>query len=602
MSRPRAPFVVALVAAAVFALPASAQDPAPRPFPAVAKDAKAAFKPLKLTSAKKLDKDLASSLPKGIVIESAPFDRLIERLRKKHADQLALRETAVREMAAHPGPKAGKVLRSALQTLLKDDAELTERIADVQDAYAEVFDQGYMAAGESVRRARKTAATLIPLYRGLRRHGATVRGLASESLTAFRSDESFTWLLALAGDRSPDARAVAAEALGLLLTKDAPPPEAAIELRRVLESDAVAAVRLTALCGLLRAPLADVRDSIVVALRDPAWEVRAVATAACVRGDLVEAAGPLIEALTTESGRLRTDIDDALFELLGVRYYADSALWSQWWADNADGIAKRAAEALAAGDYAAPLGAPETWAADGDDGGGAGGAAGEPDDKARRGATSAFYGISTRSRRVLFVIDISRSMESPAKAIPPVTGVPGGPYATAQGRSKLDIAKWQLHRAIHDLPDDARFGVVVYSESYALWTPGLSDAGSKAKKKAHKFVDAITANGTTNICDSLEAAFEVAGVGRTGAGRSGAGRTGGAKGEEGFAADTIFLLSDGNPNRGRLANVSELLADVVRRTARARLVIHAVGIGEVAGSPFLRELAERTGGSYVGFE
>jgi len=581
---------VALLALAVTLVSrdATAVEDAPeeRPWAAVQKDARKAFKPLKLPSAKKLRKQVEPDLPAGIVIESGPFDRLIARLGEPFEEQLALRESVVSEMSAHPGAKAGKELRAAFVTLGKEDAELAERVADFAAEYAEVFDQGYMAAGESTRRTRKLAATLIPFYRGLRRRNDELRERAAASLASFTAGEAFDWLVAAARDKDPAVRAAVVEGLGHVRGE----AEVAA-LRRVLRTDAEPGIRLTALCALLRSPVQDVVADVLEALGDPAWEVRAVAIAACVHGRLVEAAKPLIDALAKEDARLRTDIDDALHALVGARYYGDVALWRKWWDDNADQVEQKARELREAGAYAEAIGPPESWEATERAAGSESGGAGQ---NRQRGVTSAFYGIATRSRRVLFVVDISRSMESPAKAIPPKTGEPGGAFAAPQGSSKMAIAVWQLHRAVEELPDDARFNVAVYSESYAVWNEGMSDASAKAKKKAHAFVDGVTANGVTNICDSLDAAFELAGVGGWVAG--------GARTKDGYAADTIYLLSDGDPNRGRVADLDRLIEDVVRRTARARLVIHTVGIGEVAGSSFLQALARRTGGQYVGFE
>ena len=65
--------------------------------------------------------------------------------------------------------------------------------------------------------------------------------------------------------------------------------------------------------------------------------------------------------------------------------------------------------------------------------------------------------------------------------------------------------------------------------------------------------------------------------------------------------DTIFLLSDGVPNRGRVTNLETLLDAITKRNRTTRIVIHAIGIGEAAGSTFLKELARRNGGQYAGF-
>ena len=42
----------------------------------------------------------------------------------------------------------------------------------------------------------------------------------------------------------------------------------------------------------------------------------------------------------------------------------------------------------------------------------------------------------------------------------------------------------ELQRAIEALPKDARFSVVVYSESYATWAGEMTAAKKSAKKKA----------------------------------------------------------------------------------------------------------------------
>jgi hypothetical protein len=66
--------------------------------------------------------------------------------------------------------------------------------------------------------------------------------------------------------------------------------------------------------------------------------------------------------------------------------------------------------------------------------------------------------------------------------------------------------------------------------------------------------------------------------------------------------DTIYLLSDGNPNRGRITTLSDLLRKVTRWNLLSRVVIHTIRIGEAAGSSFLESLAKATGGRYVGFK
>jgi hypothetical protein len=360
--------------------------------------------------------------------------------------------------------------------------------------------------------------------------------------------------------------------------------EALAGLKKVLSADADPAVRRRALAALAAWRVAQTKEAIAAAVSDGAWEVRSLAAAMCARGKIVEAAGALVAQIAKEDGRMRQDLDDALFSLVGVRMDGDPDLWARWWKENQVEVAGKANALAAEGAYEKPIGPIESWE-DPD--------AAADEAKEEKGRTTDFYGIRTRSKRVVFAIDISRSMQDAAKETPPGKGGPRDPYPSPKANSKIAIAQWQLHRAIADLPADASFAILVYSESYRAWLPQMAEATPKNKTKAHEFVDGIVANGTTNIADSLDKAFEVAGaVPFLARGKAPRGS---------LAADTVFLLSDGDPNRGRVTDLKALEEELVLRARATRIVIHAVGIGEVSGSSFLASLAKRTGGNYVGF-
>ena len=501
---------------------------------AAADDFRKAFKPLRLPKPARLEKELGPMLPPGIVIDAAPFDRIVAHLLKPHAERLDLREKLMPTLA-------GRQLLAAFKVLAKENADFAKRIAAVEEAYAEHYNKGFDQRSEGAKRSRKSASVLLPLYRTLLLRNARIAVVARPDAAGLSAPD-------------PSLRAAAVRA-----------SDDVAAVKRVAREDKNERVRAEALLSLLRFKVAATRDAVIAALGDSEWHVRALAIAVCVHTRLIEAAGPLIAALAKEDGRLRKDIDDALFALTGVRMYGDVDLWKRWWASNRERITRKAEELAAAGEYdkvPGPLEVAEVEAGD---------------ESKRKGGTSAFYGIPTQSKRVVFVVDISRSMQDAAQAKPaPTTGKKRDRYRAPAGGSKLDIAKWQLHRALEALPKDALFGVVVYSESYAVWEKKLAAGTPRNKKKVHKFVAALHGNGTTNIADSLDKALEL-------------------------APDTIYLLSDGDPNRGRLSDLNALLAEFVERNVRARLVVHTVGIGEAAGSTFLKELARRTGGRYVEF-
>jgi len=569
--RSRASFaLLALVALAPLLAPAAADDARSR--------LKDAFKPLPLEAPAKLARRLDPTLPAGIVIEAAPFDRLIAAELEPFAARLDARAAALEAAGREPSPDTGKLVRAALDAVGKELAELDKRIAGVEKEYADVFNRGYMESSEGARTTRKRAAVLVPVYRTLQRRDEALLDGAATALARFGDGDALAWLLAAArGDSSAALRAAAVDALARIGGDE---PQAA--LRDVLAKDKDASVRQRALGGLMAWKLVATKDAAVAALADPAWNVRALAVAICTRGDLVEAVGALVDALDREEGRLRKDVDDALSKLTKAQFFGDVEQWRRWWADNAERVKKEAADRAAKGAYDEPLGLPRTWNASG---------TAAEDKEERKGHTSAFYGIPTVSKRILYVIDISKSMESDAEAKPAVVEREKTRYSSPKTNAKIDIAKWQLHRAVESLPSDAVFNIVVYSESYHVWQDGLAPAKGSSKKKAHKFIDSLVANGVTNIADSLDKAFELAGLVAPGRIKGG--------GEP--AADTIYLLSDGDPNRGRVTVLDQLLEDVVSRNPPGGIVIHAVGIGEASGSSFLKSLAERTGGRYVGY-
>lgn len=539
----------------------------------------AAFRALALPSPAALAKELPATLPPGIVTEAGPFDALIDKLAKAHEAQMAEREKVMEGLGGLPPAEALPLVRSATETLSRENADLQKRLAGVEADYGEVYDRGYMESSEGIRATRKGAAVLIPLYRRLllRNEGVALRSAAA--LARLAAAGGLPALVSAARtDPLPRLRAAAVDALALHGGD-----EARAALREVLAGDKDPLVRVRALGALFAWPLAAVKGELVGALQDPAWNVRALAVAACARGDLLEAVGPLIEALARETGRLRKDIDDALFRLTKTQFLGDVALWRSFFESNRERLAKEAEERAKAGAYDRPLGPPSSWEREG----GAGG-----EEKARKDETSAFYGIPTVSRRILYLIDISQSMETAAEAQPAARTGGKTKYPAPATRNKIDIARWQLHRAVEDLPEDAAFNIIVYSESYRVWQEAMSPAKAAQKKKAHKFIDDLKQNGVTNICDPLDKAFEIAGWVPAGSPA--------ARGEP--AADTLYLLSDGDPNRGRIADLARLLDDIAARNPPGGIVIHTVGIGEAAGSSFLRDLADRNGGRYVGYK
>lgn len=211
-------------------------------------------------------------------------------------------------------------------------------------------------------------------------------------------------------------------------------------------------------------------------------------------------------------------------------------------------------------------------------------------EQARQAAENRFAGIALAGRRVVFVVDMSGSMD----------------YVDEKTR---DPEKWPavretLVKIARSLPALSKYQVVLFSDK-ALFPLGNDDRwldydGKNSLERMSQALAAVKPKGNTNIHAALEAAFRFR--------------------PEGL--DTIYLLSDGLPNVGpglptevagktlRDIERGDLLGQYVRRTLRTtwnkadpqRVRINTIGF--FYESPdlgaFLWALARENDGSFVG--
>lgn len=224
-----------------------------------------------------------------------------------------------------------------------------------------------------------------------------------------------------------------------------------------------------------------------------------------------------------------------------------------------------------------------------------------------------FFGSEIKSNRLVFVIDVSGSMEAAdapggggmgrgRRRRTPTGGGAGKPPAPAGNGSRVRIerAKAQLKQVIEALPPKARFTILAYSgvlvrgpggkpqmpggqgkgkqkkgndllppklggfEWLKIWRPKLMPASAKNKKDAQTFVAALKANGGTFTLNALKHAMRVSG------------------------ADTIVVLSDGFPNdvdmkTGQQLSQKQILDKVAVLNRRQRRVIDTFGFDQGGG-------------------
>lgn len=232
-----------------------------------------------------------------------------------------------------------------------------------------------------------------------------------------------------------------------------------------------------------------------------------------------------------------------------------------------------------------------------------------PDDPAR--PPTQFMGLKTMIKRVIFVMDVTGSMEDPASVTPAeFSGPPEikigaelkrqlDKFGRKDVKTKLDAAKYELTHSIAYLHPDVEFTVIFYSFSPTPWQKRLVPANEKNKIDAIKRIKTTSAWGGTNIYDALESAFGIVDDHRKGLKKPATPSGTGAKGKPEYA---IFLVTDGRHNTGRFPDPEEFLSEIRKINKDDRALINTIGVGQpgVGVDPpdpvFLARLASENGG------
>lgn len=215
------------------------------------------------------------------------------------------------------------------------------------------------------------------------------------------------------------------------------------------------------------------------ALADGRPELLRVALAAIERRKPVEAIPGLFDLVERVTGRAETPAliertaRAVLSELTG-RHYEVVADWRTYWQIRRE----------SAGGAAPPAGR-----------------AAPPAERTTERKGPTFFGSEVRSDRVVFVLDVSHSME---------------------GR-RIERAREELIGAIEGLAESARFTVVAFAKGSRAWRPELTPATAANKADARAWIEAVQLARGTETLSALEAAYRVEG------------------------ADAIVLLTDGRP-------------------------------------------------------
>lgn len=372
--------------------------------------------------------------------------------------------------------------------------------------------------------------------------------------------------------------------------------------------------------------------------KDFPWEARLAALRGIARlgdGSSIDRLIDALKVIPNEQGRLKTTLIEVLQQMTGLSLQTgDGEAWKSEWASKSRGES----HAKGGGTQVAPPVRPTD-----------------------------FFGLKTKSTKIVFVLDLSGSMTQKASDLPappapkgsPKAPPPAGPDIESGGGkpgakpiknpdpldpsrdmdgnekaayerakslyeawmartvdTRIDLLKKQFIKTLYSLDHRVYFGVIFYSTEVKNWRPQMAAATWVNKVEAILEIEKVQASGATNTGDALlEHALKMISAPTPKGKYDGPAvvQPGGNHVEVVSGPDTIFLLTDGEPNAGRYASPqagatkSNIMNELRKIAAIRKVTIHAVCIGDAAGAgttdavdpAWLRSIADLTGGSFI---
>ncbi|MBC7816740.1 MAG: hypothetical protein IAG10_07625, partial [Planctomycetaceae bacterium] len=246
----------------------------------------------------------------------------------------------------------------------------------------------------------------------------------------------------------------------------------------------------------------------------------------------------LIETSSKFDGQLRFETVQHLARLTGQTFGGHADQWASWWKDQSGNFQFAAARATTAIVPESRASARIPWP--------------EP--------LPEFFGVPVYAKRVVFVIDRSRSMAS-----------------SVDGVTRLEEAVKQLEKAVDALDRYAFFNDFAYNSDVLPFMTQLVQAEDSNKRASRNFALRLTPEKKTACYDALCA---------------------------GLMADAnleaMYFLSDGEPTTGRIVDMPTIVNSITAQNALQRTSIYTLGIdARGAHEEFLRDLARRNYGQFV---
>lgn len=223
--------------------------------------------------------------------------------------------------------------------------------------------------------------------------------------------------------------------------------------------------------------------------------------------------------LLLENPLLGIPARDALLRLTGVEHWMDQKSWISWWKENREGYEVRMLSPRRFNYKRQEL---SSRFGDGS------------------GIEAAFYGLSVKGQKILFILDSSGSM-----------------YAA----DRMVTLKTEMSGIIQSLTENYEYGILTFPKTRF---PGkdFDTATLKFRERGLEFIEEMQPGGDTPMGEALEHAFKRI-IPRNG-------------------VDTVYLLTDGVPSDLNGENLSDIVLELNEETA---VEIHTVFINNTEERP-----------------
>lgn len=209
------------------------------------------------------------------------------------------------------------------------------------------------------------------------------------------------------------------------------------------------------------------------------------------------------------------------------------------------------------------------------------------------------FGIPVEGTRILFILDLSGSMDFPMRHGGTVAR---GGRAEPKDKEKdaptrLSVAKKEMTRVIQQLDERGAFNIITYNGNpkCEVWCKEMQPSTPKNKERAIKFVDGMRALGGTNMWSGLEEGLKMKTL---------------VYGERyDVNVDEMFVVSDGAPNLGEVTDAVEILRIVTEQNRFSRLRINTIYIDSpneqnprgqsISPNELMKRMAAQNGGRFV---